>query len=479
MTENLSKFQQENILVLLCYSEKNLPILVNSIESNLFETSIYREIADKAISFYIRFKKPIKEHLADEFELKINPEKDSQQNLDKAELYKNIIGNIHESSVGINEDYVMTKLEKFVHTQTLKAGVMEAHALLMKDDNEGAEIALEKAKKAQMKVFDYGVRLSDTKKVLDCFNTEEEFFNTGIKQFDDIGAAPFRKGLYLLIGLPGFGKSWCLNQIGKTNLIVERKKVLHITLEMSWRRQMARYVQSFFSFSKRYEKLVSPTFKKDKYGRFTGVDFTDIDPKLSIEDKKFFSKLGRKMKTLKNPQLVVKDFPSGQLTIKGLKIYLDLLGEYSNFIPDIIILDYANIMHVGGQGKDRRIALGENLVNLRGLAHEYNVGLATVAQLNREGKKAEGKWLDEAHLQEDFSSINTADVMISYNRTEAEKLKNLARLLLVKNRDDISGRRVLISQAYAIGQFMIKSVLMPNTIDGTKNYWCNFEEVEK
>ncbi len=89
--------------------------------------------------------------------------------------------------------------------------------------------------------------------------------------------------------------------------------------------------------------------------------------------------------------------------------------------------------------------------------------MVVVSQINRSG--VDRRWLDERFLSEDFSKLFTSDILISYNQTEYEYEHGLARLLVLKNRNQRKGEKILISQSYNIGQFCIDSIKLE------RNYW--------
>jgi hypothetical protein len=85
-----------------------------------------------------------------------------------------------------------------------------------------------------------------------------------------------------------------------------------------------------------------------------------------------------------------------------------------------------------------------------------------VTQSNREGEKT--KTVESHHAAEDISKIATADIVISYNQTRQEYELGLARLYVVKARNQRQWFSVLITQNYAASQFCLECAPM-NTIN--------------
>src|SRR5206468_3066557 len=120
--------------------------------------------------------------------------------------------------------------------------------------------------------------------------------------------------------------------------------------------------------------------------------------------------------------LVIREFPSGSLTMDGLRAYLDGLERLHKFVPDIILLDYPALMAI--DPARLRIDLGRGTMELRGIAGERNLMLVTPQQGNRAGEKT--RWLGREHQAEDYSQGMTADIQLAYNQTLDERTLGLA-----------------------------------------------------
>jgi len=145
-----------------------------------------------------------------------------------------------------------------------------------------------------------------------------------------------------------------------------------------------------------------------------------------------------------------------------LRGYLDSLEMSRRIVPDLLLVDYADLMSIGT--RDYRHELGNLYKDLRGLAVSRNIAVATASQSNRSSLDA--KIITGGSVAEDFSKIATSDVVLTYNRTEAERTIGTARLWVEKGRNDADKFTLLISQNYATGQFCISSTrMMP------RKYW--------
>lgn len=454
--ELLSGALQENILTLLVFDDTFCPIVRNTVSPNLFESAIFREIASHAIDYFDQFKVAIKEHLADELEISLNgPDKR------KAASYKRVLDNLFMAKDGMNREYVVSKLNSFVRQQNLKSAIVKAVEAVEDGNIDQAEIELNKGLASQVISFEPGTSFADPKQSLQFFDSVTDGIQTGIAQLDKRDICPRRQELFMFVAPAKKGKSWALMQVGKFALL-QRKKVLHITLEMSEQRVSMRYIQSFFSISKREATIRYPRFTLDDDGSFSSITMEELTRPTLKDDgirAQLASRLQREFR--KRPPLIIKQFPTGALTIPMLNAYLDGLERFHKFVPDVLILDYPKLMKIDAQ--NMRIELGAVTERLRGVAVERNLALVTAAQGNRDSASA--MIVTDTMIGEDYSQIATADNVVTYTQTAQEKKLGLARLYVSNGRNDEDKFIVLISQSYAIGQFCLDSSMMSMNYD--------------
>jgi len=249
-----------------------------------------------------------------------------------------------------------------------------------------------------------------------------------------------------------------LIHVGRQALL-NKAKVLHITLEMPSEQVLQRYWQSLFGITKYDMTMRLPQFMLDHNGELIDLEFQSFRPNMHFDDEQSERWVKERIGQFhpKN-RLVVKNFPPRQLDINSLKVYLDDLEMIHKFVPDIIVLDYADDMYIPTD--NYRLELGNLIRDLRAIAVNRHCAMVTASQSNREG--ASKKRLTDVDVSEDWSKIFTADVIITYSRTEEEKALNLGRLWVPNARDDFDNFGVLLSQNYAMAQFAVDSVYLKN-----------------
>lgn len=456
MDDRLSVSLQENIIHLLCFDEANGKIIRNTVDLDLFE-GLYKDIATKVYTHIDAYGEVPGEHVADLFDDIIHGDDNR-----KAKVYSVFLHRLFD--VEVNSKYAMSKLHQFTRQQQLKSKLMEAASVLQGEGTvEQVEEIFREALKDTINIFDPGVFLSDKARSFNFLDFSYDNFPTGIPEFDRKSAGPIRKGLHLFIALPKRGKSWWLIHLGKMG-ILHRLKIVHITLELSEERVAQRYFQALFAIAKREaEEIWQASFEKDRKGRLIEIDSQQVTPTLTLDDPQIRKKLGVKVDKwgVKFDKVLIKEFPTGKLTVNQIEAYLDSLEVSHGFIPDLLLIDYIDMMRV--DSRNYRHDLGRIYREVRGIGVERNIGIATCSQSHRQGMNV--RLITEGNVSEDFSKIGTVDTVITFSQTKHERDIGLARLHVANSRIDDDNYTVLLTQNYKIGQFVIDSAFLP------RHYW--------
>ncbi len=151
-----------------------------------------------------------------------------------------------------------------------------------------------------------------------------------------------------------------------------------------------------------------------------------------------------------------------------LEAYLEGLERHDKFVPDMIIVDYADLFHIDASRK--REETGIIYQDLRGIAVDRGCAMVTATQSNRAAEDV--RLVDLKHLAEDYSKAAISDNIITYNQTPEEHALGVARLFCAKGRNDEAFMQVLIAQAYGLGQFCLSNVRMYDD----NQYWGAVDE---
>lgn len=455
--ERLSGALQENILTSLVFDDKNCKVMRAALTPQLFDSAVFREVAGHAIDFIDQYGETIKEHLPDQLEHILSGDDER-----KASTFRKLLDNLYGSRDLVNSDYVMAELHKFVRLQKFKSGLVAAVEAVKDGRIDEAEVVMQKALNSQSVAFEAGLSLNsaeDIGAVLDA--PEEEGFLLGIPELDRRGLYPRRKELTLFIAPRGKGKSWFITHCAKQAML-QRWSVAIVTLEMGEKTYAARFLQSWFSLGRREGIARVTEFERDGRGNLVDMIRRTVE-RWALKDDDIRSKLMPRAKKefARRAPMRIKAFPTHSLTVPQLEAWLDGLERFEKFTPDVICIDYPDLMEM--DTKNLRIELGAAIAKIRGIAVRRNAAAVVVSQGNRESETAETVTGNMA--AEDISKLATADLVFTYSQTAPEYALGLARLLVEKARNEGAKFSLLLTQAYAIGQFCLDSILLKS------DYW--------
>ena len=134
--------------------------------------------------------------------------------------------------------------------------------------------------------------------------------------------------------------------------------------------------------------------------------------------------------------MIIKYYPTRTASVNTITAHLQQC-ELQGIKPDLVIVDYADIMKSTQHFKEKRHEIGLVYEELRGVAGEFDVPMWTASQANRSSLEEEIIGADK--VSEDYSKVMTADFVMSMSRKVADKIANTGRFHVIKNRFGIDG----------------------------------------
>ena len=151
-------------------------------------------------------------------------------------------------------------------------------------------------------------------------------------------------------------------------------------------------------------------------------------------------------------RLIIKEYPTGAATVQTLRSHIEKLS-LKGFIPDLLVIDYADIMRSSRQYDSMRHELKKVYEDLRNLAMEKQIPIWTASQSNRESASSDIVGLE--NMSESYGKAQVADVVISISRKPTEKASGLGRIFIAKNRAGRDGILFPVKLNTAMSMFSI------------------------
>jgi hypothetical protein len=241
---------------------------------------------------------------------------------------------------------------------------------------------------------------------------EKEIFITGLESIDkEIGGGGYNRGeIISIVAGSGVGKSVMLACIAGSNLL-RGKKGVYISLELAEDK-----------IADRMDAILTGFPIQNLYGHKDAV----LSKLMSLNGVDYDTKI----------PFIIKQFPAGTASVNTVRAYISQL-RFHGFDPDFIIIDYVGEM-ADMPGLETYESREKTVRDLRGMAMEENVFIATAMQPNRSSKEAnkhQSGRIDDEHLADSFGQIRPLDGCFSIMQNDAEKLLGVGRMYVMKQRD--------------------------------------------
>lgn len=359
------------------------------------------------------------------------------------------IDNDYDSMSSFNAEYAIQESIKYLKGRSLKNLSQDIESYLLSGDVNKAESVLTKFKKVEKNSGESVSLLNDSETVLISFTEERDKLFSFNGAFGKLVGDVHREDFISFLAPMKAGKTFSLIDAG-IEALRNGLKVVFFSLEMS-RTQMV----------KRIWKTLSGQVTEDM--ELEIPQFVQNGSKFEIENKTVKKKAStildveKKQKSLKRMfrggEFIVFAEPAYSLTVEKLETKLDDL-ELDGFIPDVIIIDYADIMCPSEKGEYRH-QLDSIWKRLRALAQKRKAVVFTASQTNRSAINAPVE-LDS--IAEDIRKVAHVTSMVSISRNKYCKENNIAiySQLAVRDGEPIT-RKVIATQCLALGRPVIDS----------------------
>lgn len=261
-------------------------------------------------------------------------------------------------------------------------------------------------------------------------NEDEELFGLRGNMNALVGGPLCRGDLVAFLAPPKSGKTWWM--IDTAIVAMTRgQKVLFVSLEMSEEQVIRRFWQSLSGCSRFGEKAPGSQFQEN--GQKVDLVLGERSTKRVELDTPSIEAIQKTYLSVSSGDLKIRCYPPRTLTLQKLQSELKLIEVFENYVPDVIVIDYADIMALP-QGRERRLQLDDLWLGLRNINLERNNLIVTASQTGREtvGGKRDA---DESNIAEAVSKINHVTRMITINRSKRDKRMGIYRMSCQTMRD--------------------------------------------
>jgi len=418
---------------------------------------------------------------------------------DEAELIEQFLLKLseqYENEESINYDYFVDQALTYFRKRSLEVLADQLKVALMRDHVEEAERLLDSYKDIAKEVSGWEDPFA-SESIWEVFEKESDQLFTFPGALGEM-VGPLERGQ--LVGVMGSmkkGKSWVLQEFA-IQAVAAKLRTVYISLEMPSKQVKARLLKRIagkgfqeilyypcFDCKKNQSgscmrsertstvpllvngKLPSPEeappdYQPCTYCRDRGL--SEWDPAVWYTFVKIppltYPEAVRKVKSFKTmfgDRIRVKSYPSFSATLRQILSDLENLEYTEDFPPDVIVVDYADIIAPSRFVGEERTGINEIWKQLKRLAMEKKCLVVTATQTNRGGiRKAV---VTEEDTAEDIRKLAHVDLLLTLNQTPLEKRLGMLRIgVLVRREGDFSHeKQVAVLTNWKAGQLLLDS----------------------
>lgn len=492
---------EEKILTGLIVSTAFCRNIIPILDLPTFSSPYARKVADWCFQYYKKYESaPFRDiqNIWEDEQYKLRPEE------------KDLIGTFlerlateyYDDAQTINAEYLKDIAISYIRKRNVEEKHFKIESLLASGDVEEAEKEMETYNRVYVATSGWENPFTPT--------AVREYFK--IKQNKENDLFRFPGALGNMVGT--FQRNWLAAYLapvkrGKTfwlmatgvHAVMERKKTAIFSLEMDKQRIRDRIYKGLTSTGEENKEYIFPCFDcvKNQNGSCNKAVRTNDIPLYTADNKKpqfhkdnpyavcvacrgtkdyvpgyWFSSIRRNRIRLRETEkfmttfdqgfghsLMIHSYPANSANLQRIKADLDVLENAHNFIPDVIIIDYADILAPEDSRITGRDRLDETWKALKNLSDSRHCLVVTASQANRASFKK--KFVTQTDIAEDIRKLAHVDIMMSLNQTRFEKRASIMRVNLIAERDGDFDEYAscFVLQQLALGQVMIDSEIAP------------------
>lgn len=381
---------QIKVLYSLLNDKPFLQNIADVIQLEYFESPAHKWIVKMIIDYYAKYNTyPTMEVV----KIEMQKEQNEVLKISIKEELKQVYTTTHDEI-----EYVKEEFFNFCKNQRLKDALLTSVDLLKDGEYEGIRKIIDQALKAGN---DKRIGHEYEKDTESRFREEEDHkIPFPWKIFNDITDGGIGYGnLMLLFAPPGIGKTTVVCNIA-AHAVKIGYKVVYYTIELD-----ERYV------GKKIDSIL------------TGIDVKKL--------KSFRPEVEAAIKGLKG-RLIIKEFSPGKASLDSIESHLSQLEANSDFIPDLIVIDYPDLLRPRRVRKDTKEEIDDIYTDLKGVAKDRKIPVVAPSQINRMGARDE--IIEGDKVAGSFGKTMIADLSISLSRKRKDKLNGTGRFHIMKSR---------------------------------------------
>ena len=443
----------------------------------LLKSPHHRTIAKWCQQYYAKFKKAPQQHIENRFHSWSESGRPREEEIDAVQDILSYLSDQYETGEPINVPYMMDELAHHLSICRLELLKNNLEEVLITGDKDKAEQLIQTYQPIHTGINDGIDPLTDESLWEEAFSEQQE----PLILFNDKAADSFfrnalvRDGLIGILGPEKRGKTWWLLEFVVRALLNRRKVAMFEVGDMSQSQVLKRLAMRTARLPL-YERHVQEgvqwpvgwewTREDGDEGKRRRVPTMETrHPKRTISARTAKMAMQRFVRrcglSTNHPQFKVSVHANSSINVAGIEAILEGWKQRENFIPDVVAIDYPDILlpEPESSGKQTRDQINDTWKALRRLSQERHCLALCPTQADAASYLLE--LLTASNYSEDKRKGSHVTGMLALNQIPFEKDNQVTRLNWVLLReDDFALHKCLrVAQCLSLGQCFVRGDL--------------------
>jgi len=430
--------QERRILIGMIVDSIVLGRIKSKWHGKMFKSKYANTIAKWCLSYYGKYNKAPMKHIESLFNTWSSKTKDESTVDLVSEFLNSLSAEYEELKTDSNSEYLIDIAATHFNLVRMERLVEDVENDITNGQSENAHSRLAEYTKIEMGVGEGIDVLQDEEAMRAALEFEEH--DLLINYPGELGKffmnALERSGFISFLGKKGVGKSFWLMDMAYRAML-QRKRVAYFEVGDMGKNQTIRRLMIRASERPRSAcDIFIPTkiYKNKNKQVKRNTELKEFTEKLSWRKaRKACRQLMQKKIKSKDSHLKLSCHYNSTLSVDGIEGILQD-WERGGWIPDIIVIDYADILRMDYPKFEGRDAINETWKRLRSLSQRRHCLVITATQSDANSYNRGTMKMD--NFSDDRRKIDSVTGMIGINQTEQEKSLGIIRLNWVSLRDD-------------------------------------------
>lgn len=436
---------ERKILIALLTNTNVCAKLLGKIKKDSFPNPAANLVAQWSLKYFEKYGKPIRGDVEQRFATWA----DKTQNetlLDDMEVLLDSLSTEYESK-GLNEAFLLDEADKFLKEVALKRLAEQMQGDIQEGEPDKAIARLSTFTTADVSEHSGLDVFAEPDALRVAFETKQETlikYPDGLGKF--LGSAMERDGFVSFMAPEKRGKTyWLIDTAWRA--VLQRLRVAFFSVgDMSQNQmllRMARRAANRPLKAKTVEYPVKIELPEER-GGIAQVQTKSIEYPSALTWKEAMSRMNyilKKKIRSKETRLKLFTYPNSTINVAGIRAkILDLHRQ--NWEPDVIVIDYADILAPPSGVADTRDQINATWKQLRSLSQEFHILVVTATQADAASYGS--SLLSRRNFTDDKRKLAHVTAMIGINATEEEKQFGLFRLNHLAVREDFYSENIVV-----------------------------------